>query len=94
VVVEDGVGVGVGILQSFPHVVSGVGEELGGVVGDSVGEAPGMTQDATAPAISKPSPNSNALFTAIFTLRDYDDSVYRRPSSRQFAGGPKATNRA
>ena len=80
-VVEDGVGVGVGILVEV---------ELGGVVGD----APGVTQDAIVPAISKPSPNSNALFTAVFTLRDYDDSVYRRPSSSQFAGGPKATNRA
>jgi hypothetical protein len=77
VVVEDGMGVGVGILVEV---------ELGGVVGDSVGEAPGVTQDTTAPAISKPSPNSNALFTAIFSLRDYDDSVYMRPSSRQLRG--------
>ena len=53
-VVEDGVGVGVGILVEV---------ELGGLVG----EAPGVTQDAIIPAISKPSPNSSALFTAIFT---------------------------
>jgi hypothetical protein len=54
VVVEDGVGVGVGIL---------VKAELEGLAGD----APGVTQDAIVPAISKPSPNSNALFTAVLT---------------------------
>lgn len=76
-VVEDGVGVGVGIL---------VKAELEGVAGD----APGVTQDAIVPAISKPSPNSNALFTAVFT---YATTTTQCTRDRPRASSPEAQRR-